>query len=477
MKDTMRRSFILATCSRMRWALPLAMLLLSGPLCNANVTVPALFSDHMVLQKNSTVTVWGWGKPGEMVTITGSWDPGRSYTQRVPNHSVWSMEVETPGAGGPYQMLIRGYNAIEINDVLIGEVWLGSGQSNMEWSASSGIEHREEEVAGANYPEIRFFQVQTTTAPSPQQLVNGQWVKCSPETMPFFSAVLYFFGKDLHTELGEPVGLISSAWGGTPVEIWMPEAAIRNDRLLKTSAELLKPVPWGPVEPGVAFNAMIHPLIPFRIKGALWYQGEANVEFPDQYARALKTLIESWRAAWGYDFSFYYVQIAPYEGYGNDNVKGAVIRDQQRKVMEMVPGTGMAVVSDIGNLKDIHPRNKIDVGDRLAAWALSHDYGKVELPYSGPLPHSAEATGDGITIRFDHAESGLVAREDGLKEFEVLGTSGNWVEARARIVGNTVEVTAPQGGAVGVRYGYRNDSDPTLFNGDGLPASCFEWIF
>jgi len=225
----------------------------------------------------------------------------------------------------------------------------------------------------------------------------------------------------------------------------------------------------------VAYNAMIHPLIPFRIKGALWYQGEANVEYPDQYARALTTLIDSWRAAWGYDLSFYYVQIAPYEGYGSDNVRGAVIRDQQRKVMEMVPGTGMVVVSDIGNLKDIHPRNKIDVGKRLSAWALSHDYGLSGIPFSGPLPGSVEATPDGITIRFGHTEGGLVVGGEKLKEFEVMDQDGNWVGAEARVNGNAVEVTTSVESPAGVRYGFLNDSEPTLFNGDGLPASCFEW--
>jgi sialate O-acetylesterase len=447
-----------------------------SPLIRANVTIPAIFSDHMVLQQRTLVTLWGWGKPGETVSVTGSWDPDTTYTTRVPNHSVWSMEIRTPEAGGPYELVIRGYNTIGISDVLIGEVWLGSGQSNMEWTASSGIDNQQEEIAAADYPEIRFFQVNTTIATCPQQLVEGHWVVCTPETMAAFSAVLYFFGRDLHRELDVPVGLISSAWGGTPVEIWMPEAMIRGDRLLEMNAGFLKPVPWGPVEPGVAYNAMIHPLIPYRIKGALWYQGEANVDFPQRYARALSTLIGSWRAAWGNTFPFYYVQIAPWAGYGNDNVKGAVLRDQQRLVMERTPQTGMVVVSDIGDLNNIHPRNKLDVGKRLAAWALHNDYGFSDLPYSGPLPQSAAFGSETVTIRFDHAEGGLVARDGVLKEFEVLDPEGNWISADARIAGNSVEVDVPVPRPEGVRYGYRNDSQPTLFNAAGLPASCFEWL-
>lgn len=452
------------------------LFLMAGPVIRANVTMPAIFSDHMVMQQNSMVTIWGWGKPGETVTIHPGWDPDTTYNYRVPNHSVWSMDIRTPEAGGPYRLVVRGYNTIEINDVMIGEVWLGSGQSNMEWTASSGIDNQQEEIAAAGYPEIRFFQVSTTTASCPQQLVDGHWVVCSPETMPAFSAVLYFFGRQLHRELKVPVGLISSAWGGTPVEIWMPEAAVRGDRLLEMNAGFLKPVPWGPVESGVAYNAMIHPLIPYRIKGALWYQGEANVDFPHRYARALSTLIGSWRAAWGYEFPFYYAQIAPWSGYGSDNVKGAVLRDQQRLVMQRTPGTGMVVVSDIGDLENIHPKNKSDVGKRLAAWALHKDYGFSGMAYSGPLPGSVDFGPEGITIQFDHTDGGLVARNGALKEFEVLDPSGKWVGAEARIVGNSVEVKGPVTKPRGVRYGYRNDSQPTLFNAAGLPGSCFEWL-
>lgn len=464
------------TAARLRRYLSIAFIIPVSMAIHAHVTVPAIFSDHMVLQQETKVTFWGWAKPGETVYITASWDPDRTYSHRVENHSAWSIDVETPGAGGPYKVEIKGYNTIEISDVLIGEVWLGSGQSNMEWSASMGINNQQEEITSADYPGIRFFQVHTSTASHPQQLVDGHWVVCSPESMPGFSAVLYFFGRELHSEMKVPVGLISAAWGGTPVEIWMPEEATRGDRLLEMNASLLEPIPWGPVEPGVAYNSMIHPLIPYRISGALWYQGEANVGFPHRYARALGTLIGSWRAAWGYEFPFYYAQIAPWSGYGSDNVRSAILRDQQRLVMERVPGTGMVVTSDIGDLKDIHPRNKQDVGKRLAAWALHRDYGFSGKAYSGPLPASVEFGPDGITLRFDHAESGLVAGEEGLREFEILGPEGVWMEANARVEGNTVKVEAPVVDPAGIRYGFLNDSQPSLFNGDGLPASCFEWL-
>ena len=374
---------------------------------SAYVSVPGIFSDHMVLQQNTVLTIWGWGKPNEEVKIYGSWEPVAEYSHKVDMHSFWSIEIITPEAGGPYQLTIEGNNTIVIEDVLIGEVWLGSGQSNMEWTPAAGIDNGEEEISGANFPDIRFFTVPTSRATTPQQLISGEWVVCTPETMKNSSALMYFFGLELHQELGLPVGLINASWGGTPIEIWMPESRVNGDRLLKQYASMLEPVPWGPVGPGDAYNTMIHPLIPFRIKGALWYQGEQNVGHPEQYARALNTLVDSWRSAWAYNFPFYYVQIAPFAGYGQNNVRGAILRDQQRSALSQIENSGMVVISDIGDLKDIHPKNKADVGKRLAAWSLHHDYGFTGLPFSGPLISSWEREAGKIIIHFDYAEGGL----------------------------------------------------------------------
>ncbi|MFH0755896.1 MAG: sialate O-acetylesterase [Bacteroidota bacterium] len=440
----------------------------------ANISLPGIFGDHMVLQQDTVVTIWGWGKPNEVVKITGSWEPEKTYTIKVNSSSCWSLDVETPKAGGPFQLSITGYNSILLDDVLIGEVWLGSGQSNMEWTPGAGIENGEVEISLATYPEIRFFNVPTSTASAPQQLITGEWVVCTPETMKNFSAVLYFFGRDLHQKLGVPVGLINSSWGGTPIEIWMPESRVSGDRWLDQFAGMLKPVPWGPVVPGVAYNAMIHPLVPFRIKGALWYQGEANVDHPEQYTRALKALVDSWRDAWGIDFSFYYVQIAPFAGYGPDNVRGAMLRDQQRMAMKLIDKSGMVVISDIGNLRDIHPKNKIDVGKRLSAWSFTHDYGVTGMPFSGPLFSSCVWEPGKITVYFDCAEDGLSSGGDPLKEFQVMDEAGSWLDAEAVIEGHTVVVESPVANPHGLRYAYHNDSNPNLFNGAGFPASCFE---
>lgn len=453
---------------------PLFLLVFTASL-HAEVILPAIFSDNMVLQQNADVTLWGWGKPGEKIKVTCSWAETTDYSLTVNNQSAWSIVIRTPNAGSTHKLTVQGYNRIEINDVLIGEVWLGSGQSNMEWTPAMKINNAEEEISKANFPEIRFFNVGISASSSPQQHLSGRWVKCTPETMKYFSALLYFFGRELHEKVKVPVGLINASWGGTPAEIWMPEYSITGDKFLRENAALLKPVPWGPHEPGRAFNNMIHPLIPFRIKGALWYQGEANAANPNYYARTLTTLISSWRSLWGYDFPFYYAQIAPWTGYGTDNVSGAIVRDQQRKVMEMTHQTGMVVLSDIGDLQDIHPRNKQDAAKRLAAWALYHDYGMKDIVYSGPLYKSYETKKDKLILQFNYAEGGLVAKDGDLKEFEIKDSRGAWKQYVPKINGATVEIDLKSAGEVkGIRFGYRNDSNPNLFNKAGLPASCFE---
>jgi sialate O-acetylesterase len=289
--------------------------------------------------------------------------------------------------------------------------------------------------------------------------------------MPEFSAVGYFFGRELHQTLGIPVGLINSSWGGTPAEVWVNPRALTEDKVLAGAAARLKEVPWGPVQAGKAYHAMIAPLIPFRIAGALWYQGESNVGDADTYAQLLPALIRNWRSEWSNDFPFYYVQIAPFKGYGEDS--GVRLRDAQRRAMAE-PKTGMVVVSDIGNVDDIHPRNKIDVGKRLANWALAQTYGKQGITFSGPLFRNMKVEGNKVRVSFDHAEQGLVAKGKALTHFEVAGPDGNFVPATARIDGSTVVVQAKGvKSPAAVRFAWSNTAEPNLFNKAGLPASSF----
>lgn len=436
----------------------------------ANVSLPAIFGDHMVLQQNAEAAIWGWAKPGEKVTIVCSWD-GKEIEAKPDNRARWSAVLSTPAAGGPYSIAIKGYNAIELNDVMIGEVWFCSGQSNMEWTPRAGIDNAEEEIKNANYPNIRLFTVEHRTADSPQLDIRGEWKVCSPETMIDFGAIAYFFGRDLNGALNVPVGLINSSWGGTPAEVWTTAETILNDEGFTKAATKMNLTPWWPIGPGQAFNAMTAPIIPFRIAGALWYQGEANVVDPQNYERLLPALIQNWRNEWGYDFPFYYVQIAPFK-YGK-KYEGALLRDAQRKAMK-TPNTGMVVVDDIGNINDIHPRNKQDVGKRLANWALNRNYGKTSLPVSGPLYKEMKVEKNRVRIFFDYAESGLITKGKVPTHFEIAGEDGIFIPATAKIDGSTVVV---QGkgikNPVAVRFAWDNIAEHNLFNKEGLPASTF----
>ncbi len=436
-----------------------------------NVSLPAVFSNHMVLQQNAEVKIWGWAKPDEEVTVTGSWDQ-KAVKAKASNLAQWEVLVQTPAAGGPYTLEVKGYNTILIEDVLLGEVWLCSGQSNMEWSARAGIEHAEREVPLANFPSIRFFSVAHRTADTEQLDLDGQWVVCTPETMVDFSAIGYFFGRELHNNLQVPVGVINSSWGGTPAEVWVSQKTIAKDQTLAADAAKLAEVQWGPVQPGKAYNAMIAPLIPYPLAGALWYQGESNVGSPENYAQLLPALIQSWRAAWNQDFPFYYVQIAPYKYDGPQ--QGVLLRDAQRRVLRKVEHTGMVVVSDIGNKDDIHPRNKIDVGLRLANMVLNKTYGKANLPVSGPLYRDMKVEGNKIRLYFDHAENGFRVKGKAMTHFEIAGSNQQFVPATAKIDGNTIVVQAKKvKNPAAVRFAWSNTAEPNLFNKEGLPASSF----
>ncbi len=435
------------------------------------VSLPKIFGDHMVLQQNAEVTVWGWGNPGEEVSVTGSWNQETVKT-KASNLAQWQVKLKTPAAGGPFTVAVKGHNAINLTDVLIGEVWLCSGQSNMEWTTQAGIDKGAPEIPKANFPSIRFFTVPRRSADGAQLDVEGQWVVCTPQTMPHFSAIGYFFGRQIHQTLNMPMGLINSSWGGTPAEVWVNPQTIAQNQNLTQAAAKLEEVPWGPVKPGKAYNAMIAPLIPYRVAGALWYQGEANVSDPGNYAQLLPALIQNWRQQWQQDFPFYLVQLAPYK-YGRPH-EGAMLREAQRRSLN-IPNTGMVVISDIGNKDDIHPRNKIDVGLRLANLALAKTYGKKDIVYSGPMYKSMTVEGNKIRINFDHAETGLVIKSGkDLTHFEIAGPDNQFVPASAKISGKAVIVQAKEiKNPVAVRFAWDNIAEPNLFNKAGLPASTF----
>ena len=436
----------------------------------AKVSLPAIFGDHMVLQQTAEVKLWGWANPNEEITIIPSWD-NKPVKVKADNEAKWLVNLITPKSGGPYQIKIQGYNAIIIDDVLIGEVWLCSGQSNMEWTPSAGIDDAKEEIKKADYPSIRFFTVTKKSSEDPQLDLEGEWVVCTPKTMEHFSAAGYFFGQKIHTELNVPVGLINSSWGGTPAEIWTPEEAINENEVLLKASQKLNKEPWGPNQPGRAYNAMIHPIVSFKLAGVLWYQGETNTQNADTYAELLSTLIKSWRKKWEDNFSFYFAQIAPYN-YGEDNFNGVTVRDQQLRTLDKVNKTGMIVTSDIGNLEDIHPKNKKDVGLRFANLALNKTYGKTDLAYSGPLYKEFKIEKDKIRVHFNYSD-GL--KSNGKPEgFEVAGEDGKFYTANAKIEENDIVVWSNKvKNPKHVRYGWNNTAEPALTNNSGLPASSF----
>ncbi len=629
-----------------------AVLAFGASVVHADVSLPSIMSDGMVLQRNSDAAIWGFGRPGERVTVTASWTDAKG-TAVADGRGIWRTTIPTGEAGGPYTLTAAGETSVTVSDILLGEVWICGGQSNMEWplSASDG---GAEAIASADHPEIRLFDVPHVISAHPRVDVEASWKACSPGTVGSFSGVGYFFGARLHQELGVPIGLVSSNWGGTRAEAWasgealrplgwydqgldlmatmgdpqerertlaarrddsgaaidrasgMPEAwrgagfddaswgetsapATMDDlglggfdgfvyfrrtftsdrdgagvltlgaiddqddvwingklvggmhggdkwnvprryeipagvikrgentiavRMLDTGgpgnfgtdAGLMK-LTLGNVEtplagtwrwkrgagadaanpsqdtginqhtPTALYNGMIAPITPYSAAGAIWYQGESNRYGPDQYERLLSTMIEDWRKSFGRsaeEFAFEIVQLAPYT-YGGDAGQTAMVREAQRLVAERVPNCGLVVTMDVGNPRDIHPRDKTTVGERLARLALADTYGRDILPGS-PMPTGVEFRGGEARVKFKNVGGGLVAGDGGLRFFTLAGEDGTFHVAEAKIDGDTVVVSTPSvKRAVGVRYGWDDDCDASLFNKEGLPASPFRF--
>ncbi len=476
----------------------------------ADVRLPAVLTDHMVIQRGLPVHVWGRADLGEAVSVSFR---GQSATTTPDDLGRWSVFLPAGDAGGPFTLTVKGKNEIDYSDVLVGDVWVASGQSNMEFTTKQAV-HAGEELARADHPQIRLFFVDRTVSAYPMSDLKAstsdaqRWTACSPESVKDFSAVAYFFGLHLQEHEHVPIGLISTSWGGTPAEAWtsmdglgsdaalMPvfaswgkmsdnfsAAQLRRDMALEEQAKAkaerrsAPPIPWSPNDrlswsPGGLFNAMIAPLTPYPIRGAIWYQGESNAdaERASLYGRLFQALIRDWRRAWGEeDLPFLFVQLANYKG----NDYWPTLREKQRDAL-VLRNTGMAVTIDIGEVEDIHPKNKQDVGLRLALAARAIAYGE-SLEYSGPTVRSAMPQAHELVISFNHTTGGLVARGE-LSAFEVAGRDGKFVGASASIDGTTIHISSPQvDQPVAVRYAWKSAPAASLFNGTGLPASPFEW--
>jgi sialate O-acetylesterase len=448
-----------------------------------SLSVSRLFTDHMVLQQKTRVNIWGWSQPGQKVVVQGSW--GKQASGISNANGKWKVKIATPSAGGPYTISIKTIDEnIGISDVLIGEVWLASGQSNMDiplkgWPPGDTIAHSGQEINKANYPDIRFFKVPFGISITPLEAVGGQWTPSSMRTAADFSATAYFFAKALYRKLKIPVGIIQSSIGGTPAEAWTSKGYLAKIEDFNPKMEQLDTVRPSSAKlnsnsPTVLFNAMINPLIPYTLKGIIWYQGESNVGRAEQYKRLFPNMIEDWRNKWAEELPFYYVQLAPniYKA-PDQHEQGQKLRDAQRYALKL-PKTGMVTTLDIGYLKTAHPPHKQEVGDRLARFAFKNEYGEKELVASGPLYRKTTVAGSELIVLFDAVGSGLVAPDGRMTNFEIAGTDLRYVKADAKIVHNKVVVRSSSvSHPLYVRYAWSDTCSATLFNQEGLPAATF----
>ena len=455
------------------------LLLTVGFLCAsvssyANVILPSVFSNHMVLQREASVAVWGWAEPNEPIRVVGSWNVSDTVRTRTANDGRWSIKIKTGEAGGPFTLSVLGSGSkVVLQDVLIGEVWICSGQSNMEFTANWGLQNKDSSIAQADFPGIRFFYVPKAGADYPQADCRSAWEGCNPSTMPNHTAVGYYFARTLQEKLHVPIGLIEAAWGGTPAEVWVRQDRVESNPALVASEYDTHSAGW-PAKPGLMYNGMIAPIIPYGVAGAIWYQGESNTYRPDTYAVLMDSLVTGWRRDFGQDFPFYFVQIAPFT-YDSTQQKAFILREQQDKAQHLIPHSGMVVIGDLaGDIHDIHPKNKLDVGQRLGNYALGDTYHQAVGPYESPSYASMRVDKNKVYLSFDHAEGGLIA-EGSPTYFQVAGADGQFVPAKAVIQGSTIIVSAAGvKSPVSVRYCFSNSAVPNVFAKNGhLPLAPF----
>jgi sialate O-acetylesterase len=478
----------------------LATILFYSP-ARADVRLPNLFSDNMVLQQGMKVTVWGWADDGEEVTVTFR----GQKVKTVAKDGQWMVQLKKLKAGGPDTLIVAGKNSITLNNVLVGEVWVCSGQSNMEFPLKNSFESKTDIEASAN-PRIHLFHVPKFRTDQPTNNVNATWRECGPESVANFTAVGYYFGRDLQKARNVPVGLIESDWGGTPAEAWTRREALEaNPRSKKEIVDAYpaaekdyeqkleafekekaqagkagetfkKRAPGQPWKPSELYNGMIAPLVHYTIRGAIWYQGESNAGRAEQYRSLFADMIRNWRSDWNEgDFTFLAVQLAPFMAVKEEPSESswAELREAQLRATKVLPKMGIAVITDVGDPKNIHPTKKQPVGARLAIAARGIAYGE-RIVYSGPVYKSMKVKGDKAVLSFDFAGSGLVAHDGELKGFAICGDDKKFVWANAVIDGKHVVVSAPGvEHPVAVRYGWADCPVVNLWNMDGLPATPF----
>lgn len=489
-------------------------MLVMSPSLGAAVELTTLFGDHMVLQRGKAVPVWGSAAPGERVRVEFA---GRAQEAVAGPDGKWRVDLSPMEAGGPYELVITGSNELRFKDVLVGEVWLASGQSNMEWKMSRSLDFDLEQAVAADATQIRYLTARNPGSQEPAGTIKGSWKVVTPETVEGASAVAYHFARTLHAVLGVPVGIIENAWGGSSAEAWVDREVIRSREGLRSihdnwveiesgydyGAEVAK---WeeklraweaardagetqanrprkpenrmvGQHRPGNLWNARVLPLVPYAMRGVIWYQGESNSSRWQQYRELFGTLIEEWRAAWGEELPFYWAQLADFreEAPFSETDTWPYLRETQTQVMKDLPRTGQAVIIDVGEGKDIHPRDKMTVGRRLARWALNKDYGYASVTDRSPELKSWRQEGDKAVLQFEHCGSGLRALETNTLEGFVVRRGGAWSTVVGR-VSEAEEVSLELGSTEpveAIRYAWADNPPCNLFTSEGLPVTPF----
>ncbi|MEG1729052.1 MAG: sialate O-acetylesterase [Bacteroidaceae bacterium] len=451
----------------------LGIVYLSMPMVYAQLGLPSVFSDGMVLQRNSEATLWGWGDASEKVVIVSDWAPQDTTEVQVDSKGTWRAKLKTAQAGGPYTITLKsGATTLQISNVLLGEVWLCSGQSNMEWNANAGILKGAAEIAAADDQNLRIFQLAKRGADTPQDNCKAQWETSSPSSMRKSSAIAYFFGRYLSDKLQVPVGIIVAAWGGTPAETWTPAQVIAEDSVLSRCK--LETTPWWPIEAGKLYNGMIYPIASYNLAGCIWYQGESNHPNASSYARLMQKMIESWRNAFKKDFPFYLVQIAPHT-YSSSGNTPALLREQQEFVTQHVPNTEMITISDlVEDVQQIHPKDKRSVGERLGNLALSNVYRVQAGPYRSPTFYQAKRVKNKIVVSFKGLNGKLLCNGKSITGVTICGKEGVYLPAKAKIHKNELVVWAPSiEQPQAVRYCFDDATIGNLFSEEHIPVAPF----
>lgn len=452
----------------------IAIFLVFGQIATAQLRLPNFFSSNMVLQRETDARIWGWGNAGSTVKIVRSWAKD-TVTTTTDGNGKWKAKIATNGAGGPYTLtILSGAETLTLSDVLLGDLFICSGQSNMEWGGNQNLKEILDELPHANNPNIRLLQVNRNGAGTPQENISNSWSKLDEKSLKPFSGIGYFIAKEINREVGVPIGVINASWGGTPAEVWTPKELVEaDDELFKYSKTQVENA-YRPKDNGILWNSMIAPLVGLNVKAIFWYQGESNVGTWAGYDKLMKVMVNSWRTAWNEQLPFYFVQIAPYT-YNNKVPMAALLREQQSKTALELSKAGMVVITDlVDNIKDIHPSQKKEVANRLSRMALAEIYGKPLVDYKSPIYKNYRIIGNKIEITFHNLTGNLRIRGNELSEIYISGEDHVFHKAAAQVKKDKLivyskDVSKP----IAVRFGFTETAMPNLFTEKGLPVSPF----